>query len=57
MFFTDSVEDGTAVAPFSYAAEKMENFPMNPLVSGIPAKASKKSANAEAANALIQQPN
>ena len=40
----------TAVAPFSYAAEKIENCPMKPLVRGIPAKAIKKSAKADAAN-------
>ncbi len=37
-----------AKLPDSYAAEKIENFPMNPLVNGIPAKASKKKANVEA---------
>ena len=37
-----------AVEPLSYAAEKIENFPINPLVSGIPANANKNPAKAVA---------
>ena len=36
------------MAPPATAAEKTANFPVNPLVSGIPAKASRKKANTPA---------